>query len=115
MNKTVIIGTDRTSSIVQIENHRITGIFERRPNARRIPIGSAITIEKPEMIRVRKRPPQASTSTGSRVRFCSVKAIKTVAISQIVKGPKELLFVGKSAPLMVQGIVQVVCGAGKPR
>ncbi len=85
INNTVIIGTERTSSIVQIENHLIIGISERRPKARMIPIGNAITIETPEMIKVRKRPPQASTETCSKELFLNIKAIKTVINSQIVK------------------------------
>jgi hypothetical protein len=63
MNKTVISGTPRHSSMKAIQIARTIGMLDRRPRASTTPIGSEATMPMPPITRVRNSPPHSGVST----------------------------------------------------
>src|SRR5215204_1837075 len=63
MNSTVISGTPRTNSMKITENSFTAGIFERRPSASRMPMGSDTTMPTHATTMVTSSPPQSEVST----------------------------------------------------
>ena len=64
MNRTVISGTPRISSMNMTQNILITGRLDLRPSASRMPTGSDTAIPTKERISVTMRPPQSGVSTS---------------------------------------------------
>ena len=66
INSTVISGTPRQNSIKMTQKLLTMGMFERRPRASTIPIGSAPTMPTVASSRVSIRPPQRWVGTRGR-------------------------------------------------
>ena len=65
MNRTEISGTARTNSMKPMHSIRTTGMFDRRPSARQMPIGKEKTMPVTAMTMVSNRPPHFEVSTTS--------------------------------------------------
>ena len=66
INRTVIKGTPRQSSIKPMEIYLIAGKSDLLPKAKKTPIGKQKIIAKAEIINVSDNPPQAAVSTYLR-------------------------------------------------
>ena len=66
MNRTVIIGTPRMTSMKPTDSARTIGSCDRRPSARSTPAGNEKTMPDSAMISVTRMPPQKSVETRGR-------------------------------------------------
>ncbi len=66
MNSTVISGTPRTVSMKITHSILMTGIFERRPSASRMPSGSDTAMPTKDRTSVTSSPPHSEVSTCGR-------------------------------------------------
>ncbi len=85
MNNNVIKGTPLINSIYITLIVLITGIFDCRPSAKRIPIGNDAIIPTDATIIVRSNPPHLSVSTYSNPKPPEIRVNAMIGKDMIIK------------------------------